>query len=261
MPPSAGVHARPAKTRSNSRVWRVAQRFRDAIYGSDRDAHFARDLNLPLTTGDQRRADSFLFCRRYRVAADRIARLRAAPASARNASPNALLDDAAFELGKNAEHLKQGFPGRGRGVEPLLFEVEIDTGAVYLAKEDNEILQTTPEPIDRPGRDNVEFVPDDRLMQPVEPGALVATLGAADPIIGEFADDVPAAPLGSRGQRLPLVFDRLTAGRNAQVERDGFLPSHLLGPFTTTWLLNIPEDHVESEDFCGFPALVCRRVF
>ena len=71
----------------------------------------------------------------------------------------------------------------------MLFEVEVDAGAVYLAKEDNEILQATPEPIDRPGRDNVEFVPDYRLVQPIEAGALVAPFAAANPVIDEFADD------------------------------------------------------------------------
>ena len=42
-------------------------------------------------------------------------------------------------------------------------------------------------------------------MQPVECGALLATLDAADPVIDEFSDDTPAAPLDRGSQLAPLV--------------------------------------------------------
>jgi hypothetical protein len=52
----------------------------------------------------------------------------------RQARPDALLDDAALELGKHAQHLKHRFPGRCPGVEALLMQEEIDASAISVRR-------------------------------------------------------------------------------------------------------------------------------
>jgi hypothetical protein len=50
-----------------------------------------------------------------------------------NASQYALADDGAFELGKDAHHLKHGPAAWGRHIYPLLMQVQIDAFGVQIA--------------------------------------------------------------------------------------------------------------------------------
>ena len=52
----------------------------------------------------------------------------------RQARSDALLDDAALEFGKHAQHLKHRFPGRCPGVEALLIQEEIDASAISVRR-------------------------------------------------------------------------------------------------------------------------------
>src|SRR5262245_11844045 len=91
---------------------------------------------------------------------------------------------------------------------------------MQFAKERDEILQASAEPIDGPGSDDIKLASHHRFVEPIKPRPLVAPLGAADPGIDKLGDDVPPAPLCRFAQNLALVLDRLISGRNAKIERD-----------------------------------------
>jgi hypothetical protein len=78
-------------------------------------------------------------------------------------------------------------------IDALAIEVQVNPGAVQLAKEPEEILKAAAESIDAPRRDHVKFVPGDRLVQAIKAGPLVAPVGTAHALIGELGHDTPAA--------------------------------------------------------------------
>jgi hypothetical protein len=78
------------------------------------------------------------------------------------------LDDRALELREHAEHLEERLAGRG--IDALAIEVQVNPGAVQLAKKADKVLQATAEPVDAPGRDDVELAPRDRPVQAIERG-------------------------------------------------------------------------------------------
>ena len=108
------------------------------------------------------------------------------------------MDDLALEFGEDPEHLEQGAPGRCGRVNGLPLKIEIAADRAEFCEKANEVLQATAEPINRPGRDNIDLAGGCRFKQPVEAGALFSTLGAADPLILELLDDPPASRLARR---------------------------------------------------------------
>jgi hypothetical protein len=80
---------------------------------------------------------------------------------------------------------------------------------VQLPEKPDEVLKAAAQPIDAPRGHHVKFAPGDRLVQPIECGPLVASVGAADAVVAELGDHAPAAPLDRRFQVAPLVLDRL----------------------------------------------------
>ncbi len=74
-------------------------------------------------------------------------------------------------------------------------------------------------------------------MQPVEGRAHAPTFGAADPVIAEPRDDLPASPLGCGCERLALVFDGLTAVAGADPHID---PNSLCCRHRITYGLTVP---------------------
>ena len=96
----------------------------------------------------------------------------------RQARPHSLLDDRALKLGEYPHHLEHGLAGRGRGVEALLMQEQVDPERVQFRQERDEVLQASPEPIDTPGHHHVELpltggpaegVELRRLSRPLEP--------------------------------------------------------------------------------------------
>jgi len=77
----------------------------------------------------------------------RLAALRALLARPSDTSANALLDNAALELGEHPEHLKQSLACRWAGIDTLAIKVQVNSGAVYLAEKADEILQRAAQPI------------------------------------------------------------------------------------------------------------------
>ena len=107
---------------------------------------------------------------------------------------NAFADHRTFELGENAEHLEHGTAGRRRGVEALLMREQIDTLGVKLAQEVQQVDQRAAQAIDRPGCDHVDVAAGNGLEQPIEPRALVATLGAGYGGVDRRRDGAPRRP-------------------------------------------------------------------
>ena len=71
-------------------------------------------------------------------------------AGARQPRTDTVLDHSPLELGEDTEHLEHGTTGRGRRVDPLLVQIEIDTFGVQLAEKPNQILKRPAEPVDGP---------------------------------------------------------------------------------------------------------------
>src|SRR5262249_52433783 len=136
----------------------------------------------------------------------------------RQAGHHAFLDDGPLELGEHAQHLEEGLAGRRRGIDPLLMEIQAQALGMDLAEGGDEVPQGAAQAIDRPGGDDIEFAPGKSLEQPIEAGALVPALGAADSSILERLDDLPAVALSSRLELAALILDGLARGRDAQVE-------------------------------------------
>jgi hypothetical protein len=108
------------------------------------------------------------------------------------------LDDRALELREHAEHLEERLAGRRAGVDALAIEAQVNPGAVQLAKKADKVLQATAEPVDAPGRDDVELAPRDRPVQAIESRPLVAPIRAAHSLVAKLSHDAPAAPLQSQ---------------------------------------------------------------
>jgi hypothetical protein len=75
----------------------------------------------------------------------------------RQPGTNALLDDRALELGKDAHHLKHRLAGRGRGVEALLMQEQIDPQGVQFGEKADQVLEAAAQSIDRPSHHHVEL--------------------------------------------------------------------------------------------------------
>jgi hypothetical protein len=102
----------------------------------------------------------------------------------------------------------------------LLVQVEIDTLAVQLAKEPNQLLQRSAEAINRPSRDEIEFAPGNALTHTIVARPLVAPLSAADSGIDKGSDEIPIVPLGDGLKFTLLVLDGLFCRGHSQVEGD-----------------------------------------
>jgi hypothetical protein len=93
----------------------------------------------------------------------------------------------------------------------LSFEIEIAPDRAQFGEKADEVLQAAPKPINRPCRDHVDLAGSGRPQQPIEAGALLSTLGAADPLILELLDNPPAPRLACRDQPDALRLDGLVA--------------------------------------------------
>src|SRR5439155_22233535 len=83
---------------------------------------------------------------------------------------------------------------------------------------ERQLLQATAEPVDAPGRDDVELAPRDRPVQAIESRLLVAPIRTAHFLVAKLSHDAPVAPLNRSLQVAPLVLDRLLAGADPMIE-------------------------------------------
>jgi hypothetical protein len=67
------------------------------------------------------------------------------------------LNHRALELGKYAHHLKHRLAGRGRGVEALLMQEQVDPQGVQFGEKADQVLQAAAQSIDRPSHHHVEL--------------------------------------------------------------------------------------------------------
>jgi hypothetical protein len=109
------------------------------------------------------------------------------------ASANTFLNNRAFELGKNPEHLKHGLACRRGRIETLLMQKEIDAERVKLGQERHKVFQAAPKAIDVPGHQNVELALGGVPAQRIERRPSIAALGAADAVIFVDFGHLPAS--------------------------------------------------------------------
>jgi hypothetical protein len=83
------------------------------------------------------------------------------------ASSDTLADHAALKLSKRARDLKRQFAGRRGGVDRLLVEVQVNAAGLQRLDCAQEVDQRAPNPVDRPGHDNVEGSALRVLEQPI----------------------------------------------------------------------------------------------
>jgi hypothetical protein len=88
------------------------------------------------------------------------------------------------------------------------------------------VLEGAAEPVHAPGRDHVELATRRALEHAVERWALIAPLGAADPVVAVLLHDLPATALGHAQQLTALVLDGLPVSRYAGVDSDALCPGH-----------------------------------
>jgi hypothetical protein len=139
---------------------------------------------------------------------------------AAKAGVDALYDDGSLEFGEDTCHLKERFAGSGRGVDLLLMQVQADPLLLQLVKESRQMSEAAAEPIDRPGGDHIELALGGITPQPIECGALIAPLGAADAMVDIFADNLPSALLSDAGEVLALILDGLAASAHPEIQAD-----------------------------------------
>ena len=90
-------------------------------------------------------------------------------------------------------------------------KIEIAPDRVQFCEKADEVLQAAPKPIDGPCCHNIDLAGGCGPQQPIEAGALLSTLGAADPLILELLDDPPAPRLARRDKPHALCLDRMIA--------------------------------------------------
>jgi len=66
-------------------------------------------------------------------------------------------DNAALELGEDAEHLEHGLAGDGRRVEPLLAQEQINALIVQALQDAEQVGQRTAQAIHRPGGNHIKL--------------------------------------------------------------------------------------------------------
>src|SRR5262245_39601235 len=130
-----------------------------------------------------------------------------------------LLDHAALELGESAGDLEQQLAmWRGR-IEMLLIEIEVDADSLEVLDCLQQVSQGPPQPVYRPGNDDVEPAPSGILEHAVEPWSLIASLRTADAGIPVDLLNCPATALGNLPKLPYLVLNRLMIGADAHIKR------------------------------------------
>lgn len=76
-------------------------------------------------------------------------------------------------------------------------EVEVDVALAKLADDPHELLQAPPEPVDRPGGDEVDLAAHDRLEHGVERRTLAPALRPGDALVDVALDDLPQPKAGA----------------------------------------------------------------
>jgi hypothetical protein len=89
---------------------------------------------------------------------------------------------------------------------------------VKLGQEADQVLQTAPQPINRPRHHHIELATGCRTAQRIELRALIAALGAANAVILVDLDDLTAHPAGNLAEFALLIGCRLVDGADAKVE-------------------------------------------
>src|SRR6266550_9127840 len=123
----------------------AAERAGNALYGARVDLEFGRRL-AHAHAPRQSRPDSFS----QLVSDSWPAEAFTFTLGPLKASANPFLNNRAFELGKNAEHLKHGLAcWRGR-IETLLMQKQVDAERVKLGQERHKVFQAAAQAIDVP---------------------------------------------------------------------------------------------------------------
>src|SRR5262249_82087 len=88
--------------------------------------------------------------------------------------------------------LKKQLPCRGGGINPLLMQVKVGVFDVKVVEEGYQVLQAPTKSIYAPRCDHVELPPHNPFAQRIESRAALPTLCAADSLVNQSFDNLPA---------------------------------------------------------------------
>ena len=149
-----------------------------------------------------------------------------APALARRSDPfdtrpHPFLDHRSFELSKDSHHPEERLAGRCGRIDALLMNEEVNFLRVDLREEIDEVGEGPAEPIDRPYHHHIELSSNGSLPEGIEGRPLFPAFGAADPLVDELLDKLPAIPLGHEPKFAELIVGRSghlwTPGRKSRL--------------------------------------------
>lgn len=124
------------------------------------------------------------------------------------------LPDSMFKLRKRSEHGQCQFAGRRVGIKSLHENDEAHTSRAQRVDLRQHVDRAAAEPVKRVDDECIPFAEVGRALRPAV--AAVGGGGAARRLVRELLPNFEA----SGGNGLPLVFDRLPGGRNAQIRND-----------------------------------------
>jgi hypothetical protein len=100
----------------------------------------------------------------------------------------------------------------------LLVNEQVHFLGVNLREEIDEVGEGPAQAIDGPYHYHIELSADGALPQRIEGGPLFPAFGAADPLINELLNNLPAIPFGHYPKLPELVVHSLTVGRHSPID-------------------------------------------
>src|SRR5262245_24817567 len=148
----------------------------DPLHHTDANAVLGRDLVDPELALLQGSSNGHLDIGRDAWPSNWLAALGAVIPGPRDAGHDALLQNRALELCKDACNLKHRLAHGRRGVEALRVQIEVDLACLDMPQEGAQILHGTRQPVDGPGHDNVKLPPRHSGVHGVKLRPLITTL-------------------------------------------------------------------------------------
>jgi len=141
----------------------------------------------------------------------------------------ALANHGSLELSEGAGNLEHQLSRRGRSIDRLLIEVQIDAARFQMLYRTKQINQRAPYSIDGPDHDHIEAVPLRLLQHLVEPWSFVPALGSAYSGVAKSLDNLSPPAHSDVGEPRNLILHRLPVRADADVQGCAF---HFACPLT-----------------------------
>src|SRR5262249_62429751 len=129
-----------------------------------------------------------------------------------------LLDHRALELGKSAGDREDQLAHRRRRVDRLLIEVKVHAARFQLLDGVQQVRKRAADTVNRPSHHNVKLPLLGVVQHPVEPGTVLATLGAGYASVVVDLNHLPAAALRNLTKLNLLIPHRLLVSAYTKIE-------------------------------------------